>query len=41
MVGPEITALAEVGFGRFTDRVSNVRRFWFTPVDVPARAVQP
>ena len=35
MVGPDISKLAEEGFGRFTDRVSNLQRFWFNPVEVP------
>jgi hypothetical protein len=33
MSSPEVSALAEDGFGPFADRVRNVRRYWFTPID--------
>jgi hypothetical protein len=36
MTSPEIEPLAREGFGRFTESVRNMERFWFTPV--PAEA---
>lgn len=38
MRSPEISELAQDGFGPFADRVRNVTRFWFTPLEVDVSA---